>query len=195
MRACATVAAAATAGLVLSGCSNIPFLSSAEDDVDVATLDYCERVDHFEDQVLSLGRVKTDEAFEEYVVVLETIAERAPSDEHEDAEPARDPETGEPGPVPTVQGDWAAWAELTRGFLAAHQGIGFSLEDRYDPEKVAALSDGDKVTLNNATFVYNVGVDDLRPRLVEHLQASCSIDLSAGAPPELDDPAEENGDD
>lgn len=170
------VVAGAAASVLLASCSGGPFgggdADDAPADVDVSSLAYCDRVEHFEDQVLSLGRVKTDEAFADYVDVLETIAAEAPND-----------------------ADWRAWAELTEGFLAAHQQIGFPLADRYDPEKVAALSDEDKTALNNATFVYNVGVEELRPRLIDQLRASCSIDLSTGAPPELDDPADQDGDD
>lgn len=185
-----TPAVMAASVLLIAGCSSLPFGSDDESDEgpDVESMDYCERVEHFEDQVRSIGAVKTDEAFAEYVVVLETIAESAPSEPYE----AADTDDAE---SPTARSDWNAWAELTEGFLTAHQEIDFPLADRYDPEKVDALSDEEKTTLNNATYVYNVGVDTLLPRVSAQLQSSCTIDLGSGAPNELDEPVEDETDD
>lgn len=165
--------------LAVSGCSSIPFFGDGTTDVD--DMDYCERIDHFADQVRSLGQVKTEDAFAGYVEVLESIAAVAPDETYGDADS-------------TVQEDWQVWARLTQGFVDAHAEIGFALADRYDPEKVAELSDEEKTTLNNATYVYNVA-GDIHTRLAGHVQESCSIDLSTQGTTEVPEPATENGDD
>lgn len=116
---------------------------------------YCAAVKDNESALQSFGVKRTDAAFAGYAKVARTIGADAPS---------------------SVTADWTSIAKATSGVLAAHRDVGISLQDMSDPDKVAALSETDRATIQKAYDRFNRSRTP-RKAVVRSIETECKITL------------------
>lgn len=117
--------------------------------------EYCAAVEENAPTLESLGKERTTAAYVSYAEAFESVATVAPSD---------------------VQDDWTAMAEVTRGVLDAQESVGHGLEEMTDDEVLAALSQEQLASLNEAYEAFN-GTADQRTAVVKNVKQECDITL------------------
>lgn len=117
--------------------------------------EYCAAVEENASTLESLGKERTTAAYVSYAEAFESVATVAPSD---------------------VQDDWTAMAEVTRGVLDAQESVGHGLEEMTDDEVLAALSQEQLASLNEAYEAFN-GTADQRTAVVKNVKQECDITL------------------
>lgn len=116
---------------------------------------YCSAVKDHESSLQGFGSKKTNAAFTSYATVTRQIAKVAPED---------------------VAKQWRSITTATEGVLKAHRQVGVSLEDMKDPDKLLALNEADRATIQASYDRFNRSRAD-RKTVVTSIREECDVKL------------------
>jgi|GEM_PF-2646924 len=116
---------------------------------------YCTAVKDDKALLDSFGATRTDAAFASYAKALRSVAAEAPSNS---------------------KADWKRLAEVTEGVIAAHQDVGFKLDDMKDAKKREGLGTSDIAELNKAYAAFNDTAKQ-RKAIIADAEQTCDIKL------------------